>query len=69
MDMSKNQTRYIDMSYEVLLNNDEKSFMLPLVQFCDDLSFLHNVSEIEFVLHKKKVPQKGSIIIKNLCIE
>lgn len=59
----------IDMSHEILLNDDEKAFMLPLVQFCDELSFWRNVSEIKFVLHKKKVPQKGTIVLKNLRIE
>lgn len=59
----------IDMIYEILLGNDEKAFMLPLAQFCDELSFWRNVSEIKFVLHRKKVTQKSNIIIKNLRIE
>lgn len=59
----------IDLIHEILLDDDEKTFMLPLVQFCDELSFWRNVSEIKFVLHRKRVTQKGNIVIKNLRIE
>jgi hypothetical protein len=59
----------IDMSYEILLNTDERSYKIPLVQFCDELSFWRNVSEIKFVLHRKKVTQRSNIVIKNLRIE
>ena len=59
----------IDMLYEIMLYDDEKEYRIPLVQFCDDLSFWRNVSEIKFVLHRKRVVQSGSIVIKNLRIE
>jgi hypothetical protein len=57
------------MSYEILLNTDERSYKIPLVQFCDELSFWRNVSEIKFALHRKKVTQRSNIVIKNLRIE
>lgn len=59
----------IDMPYEICLNEDEKEFKLPLTQFCDSLMFWKMVSEIKFVFHKKKVSNKGKVIIKNLRIE
>ncbi len=59
----------VDMAYEILLNEDKRSFKIPLVQFCDELSFWRNVSEIKFVLHRKRVTKKSNIVIKNLRIE
>ena len=59
----------IDMIHEIWLSDDEKAFMIPLIQFCDELSFWRNVTEIKFVLHRKRVLQKGEIVIKNLRIE
>lgn len=59
----------IDMPYEIMLYDDEKEYRIPLMQFCDDPSFWKNVSKIKFVLHRKRVTQSGSIVIKNLRIE
>lgn len=59
----------IDMSCETLLSDDERSYRIPLVQFCDELSFWRNVSEIKFFLHRKKVYQRSNLVIKNLRIE
>ena len=59
----------IDMPYEVYMNEDEKEFKLPLIQFCDSIMFLQTVSEIKFVFHRKMVSNKGKVTIKNLRIE
>lgn len=59
----------VDVIYEILLDSDEKSFHIPLIQFCDELSYWKNVSEIKFVLHRKKVSKCGNLIVKNLRIE
>lgn len=59
----------IDMLHEICLDDDEKSFKIPLIQFCDTLSFWKNVSEIKFVFHRKKISNSGEVIIKNLRIE
>ena len=57
------------MPYEIYLNEDEKEFKLPLVQFCDSLMFWKMVSEIKFLFYRKKVKNKGKVVIKNLRIE
>lgn len=59
----------VDMLYEICLDDDIKSFKIPLIQFCDTLSFWKNVSEIKFVFHRKRVKNSGEIVIKNLRIE
>lgn len=59
----------VDIRHEIFLNDDEKEFKIPLIQFCDQLSFWENVSEIKFVIHKKNVTAPGKITIKNLRIE
>lgn len=59
----------INMQYEIFLNDDEKTFMIPLVQFCDELSYWRNVSEIKFVFHRKKITNRCKVVIKNLRIE
>ena len=59
----------IDRSYENFLNDNEKSFMIPLSQFCEELSSWHNVPEIKFVFRKKMITQKCEVFIKNLRIE
>lgn len=59
----------LDMPYEIMLSTDEKEYKLPLSQFCDELIYWSNVSEIKFVFHRKKVTQKGNIVIKNLRVE
>ena len=57
------------MPYEIYMNEDEKEFKLPLIQFCDSIMFWQTVSEIKFVFHRKMVSNKGKVTIKNLRIE
>ena len=59
----------IDRSYEIFLSDDEKSFMIPLAQFCEELSLWCNVTEIKFLFHRKKIIPKCTVVIKNLRIE
>ena len=59
----------LDMPYEIYLDNDEKSFRIPLVLFCDSLMPWKNVPEIKFVFHRRKVANPSTITIKNLRIE
>lgn len=59
----------LDRQYEIFLTDNEKTYMIPLVQFCDELSFWNNVSEIKFVFHRKKITNKCEVVIKNLRIE
>ncbi|MBQ8966948.1 toll/interleukin-1 receptor domain-containing protein [Ruminococcus sp.] len=59
----------VDIRYEIYLNDDEKNFKIPLVQFCEYLSFWEDVPEIKFVIHRKSVTAPGKLTIKNLRIE
>lgn len=59
----------VDIRYEICLNYDEKSFKIPLVQFCEYLSYWENVPEIKFIIHKKNVSEPAKMTIKNLRIE
>lgn len=54
---------------EICLNDDEKEFKIPLVQFCEHLSFWKDVPEIKFIVHKKNVTTSAKMVIKNLRIE
>ena len=59
----------VDIPYEIYVNEDEKSFILPLNQFCNHLIQWEKVPEIKFVIHRKNVKESGMIVIKNLRIE
>ena len=59
----------INMSFDIYLDEDEKIFKIPLAQFCDSLLPWKNVSEIKFILHRKKVTKPSQITIKNLRLE
>ncbi len=59
----------VDIRYEICLNDDEKSFKIPLVQFCEYLSYWENVPEIKFIIHRKNVTNPSKMTIKNLRIE
>lgn len=59
----------VNMPYEICLNDDEREYKIPLVQFCNIRMFWECVSEIKFVFHKKKVSNEGMVVIKNLRIE
>lgn len=59
----------VDIIHEICLNDDEKEFKIPLIQFCDQLLFWEDVSEIKFVLHRKNVTAPAKMNIKNLRIE
>ena len=59
----------IDIKHEISLSDDEKEYIIPLIQFCNKLSFWEDVSEIKFVIHRKKVTAPAKMIIKNLRIE
>lgn len=59
----------VDIRHEIPLNDDEKEFKIPLIQFCDQLSFWEDVSQIKFVLHRKNVTAPAKMTIKNLRIE
>lgn len=59
----------VDIPYEIYINEDEKSFKIPLEQFCNHLSYWQDVPQIKFVVHRKNVTEKGNLVIKNLRIE
>lgn len=59
----------VDIIYEIHLNDDERSYVIPLVQFCEYLSYWKDVPEIKFVIHRKNVTSPGKLTIKNLRIE
>lgn len=59
----------VDIIHEICLNDDEREFKIPLVQFCDQLSFWADVSEIKFVIHRKNVTAPAKMTVKNLRIE
>ncbi|MCM1059856.1 MAG: toll/interleukin-1 receptor domain-containing protein [Eubacterium sp.] len=44
----------VDRLYEIGLDDDEKNYKIPLMLFCEKLSFWKMVSEIKFVFHRKK---------------
>lgn len=59
----------VDMSTDIYLSEDENSYKIPLSQFCDALTPWKKVSEIKFLIHRKKVSAPGDIIIRNLRLE
>ncbi len=59
----------VDIIHEICLNDDEKEFKIPLIQFCEQLSFWEDVSEIKFVIHRKNVTAPAKMIVKNLRVE
>lgn len=58
-----------NMEHKIFITEDENEFLIPLKQFCDELSFWNGVDEIKFVFHKKNVKEKCKIVIKNLRVE
>lgn len=69
VDVEVKLSNNIDMPYEISLNEDEREYKIPLVQFCNSLKYWEDVSAINFVFHKKKIYGKGRFVIKNLRIE
>lgn len=69
MDVEVRLEHGLDRPYEVSLDEDEKSYRIPLIQFCDSLPYWKDVSEVKFVIHRKRTSDKGYITIKNLRIE
>lgn len=63
------QLSNVDIRHEICLNEDEKEIKIPLVQFCEQLSFWEDVPEIKFVIHRKNVTAPAKMTIKNLRIE
>ena len=63
------QLANVDIRHEICLNDDEKEFKIPLVQFCEQLAFWEDVTEIKFVIHRKNVTAPAKMVIKNLRIE
>lgn len=59
----------VDMSTDIHLSEDEKMYKIPLIQFCDAITPWKNVSEIKFLIYRKKVTAPGNIVIKNLRLE
>lgn len=59
----------VDIRHEICLNDDEKEFKIPLVQFCEQLSYWEDVPEIKFVIRRKNVTAPAKMTIKNLRIE
>lgn len=53
----------------VCLDEDEKNFTLPLLQFCDALEPWKNVTEIAFLFRSKNITEPGAVTIKNLRLE
>lgn len=69
-----------NISIEILLNNenvktdiyvdeDEKTYKIPLTQFLDNALLWKSVNEIKFLFWRKKIPKVENFIIKNLRIE
>ncbi len=59
----------VEMSREEFLTDDEKSFKIPLEQFCGVLSPWRAVKQISFVFKRNNVTKPGTVVIKNLRIE
>ncbi|MCI8347781.1 MAG: hypothetical protein HFJ12_07585 [Bacilli bacterium] len=59
----------VDMAVEIVLCNDENTYRIPLIQFCDSIRPWKKVTEIKFVIHRKRVTGSGNIVIKNLRLE
>lgn len=59
----------VDMPSDIHLEEDENTYRIPLKQFCDELKPWKKVSQIKFVIHRKKVTAPGNIVIKNLRLE
>lgn len=59
------QLANVDIRHEICLNDDEKEFKIPLVQFCEQLAFWEDVPEIKFVIHRKNVTAPAKMVIKN----
>ena len=59
----------VEMSREEFLTDDERSFKIPLEQFCGVLSPWREVKQISFVFKRNNVTKPGTVVIKNLRIE
>lgn len=59
----------ICMKEEIYLNDNQKTFRIPLIQFADSVDLWKKISEIKFLIHRKYVTAKSVITIKNMRIE
>ena len=51
------------------VDEDEKTYKIPLTQFLDNALLWKSVNEIKFLFWRKKIPKVENFIIKNLRIE
>lgn len=59
----------VDMSVDIPIKADITNYKIPLSQFCDALTPWKRVSEIAFLIHKRKVSSPVKIVIENLRLE